>query len=525
MNTEEKPPEIKSIGKSGRSSSFVLIALLGLFLGLVWLQLFDRAEVRDLWSSHEARAGLNGRHILQEGLWFLPGRADDLPDLQKPPGYYWAVAAFGKVFQGVDPWAIRLPSLLSGVLCAAFLVLIGREIGDPLAGFFGALVLLTASHFVWASRIGRIDMPLAAIVVVFTFFQIRQWKFGLTSDLFCSAIIVGTGILFKGPISLALCIVCSFAIVSWSFLFKKQINRFYIGQCILVFLAGIFLSLPWFLSAHGATSGDFSRLFFVEHNWDRGMGTGRLRSHPLWFYIPQFLLDFMPWPIVLTIMFFWIYYRNNKLFFAFFSDQIGFCAIWFALMFGMFTACGYKRADYLLPAYPAAALAVGLWFRSLLQIPVGKLGLGSGIYFLVAGVLFGVLGIQVWIGVWLPRWESSRSSSEWAATIQKIIPPDEPVIFFAEEAHAVAFWLARKHKVSGDAKDIGAALDGNSRVWVITNPEVLEIWPDGPRPFQWEAISKNWVSNEPVHKPLVLLETRLLKVEKLSKLMDNFPFE
>src|SRR5262245_16742920 len=67
-------------------------ALLAVGLLASFLFLHRLAE-RDLWSSHEARAAQNAQSILNDGSWLLPHQFDGHPEFQKPPLYYWSVAA------------------------------------------------------------------------------------------------------------------------------------------------------------------------------------------------------------------------------------------------------------------------------------------------------------------------------------------------------------------------------------------------------------------------------------------------
>ncbi|HEY3788027.1 MAG TPA: hypothetical protein VGL71_04190, partial [Urbifossiella sp.] len=66
----------------------------GLVLFVAFL-FFFRLGHRELYSSHEARAAQNAQRMLDSGEWGLPVLFDGQADLQKPPGYYWLVAAAG----------------------------------------------------------------------------------------------------------------------------------------------------------------------------------------------------------------------------------------------------------------------------------------------------------------------------------------------------------------------------------------------------------------------------------------------
>src|SRR5436189_5900069 len=88
-----------------------LVPLAALFL----LFLFQLGA-RDLVSSHEARAAQNAQRMLDTGEWGLPTLFDGQRDLQKPPGFYWLVAAAGALNGGhVSPWVARLPAALAAL--------------------------------------------------------------------------------------------------------------------------------------------------------------------------------------------------------------------------------------------------------------------------------------------------------------------------------------------------------------------------------------------------------------------------
>src|SRR2546430_5011441 len=80
---------------------------------------------RDLWNSHEARAGMDAQSLL-DGDGLLPRLYDDRPDLQKPPLYYWLVAAVAPPRGGAGgPSAVRLPPGLAPVLCRGLVAAFG----------------------------------------------------------------------------------------------------------------------------------------------------------------------------------------------------------------------------------------------------------------------------------------------------------------------------------------------------------------------------------------------------------------
>src|SRR5262245_34088684 len=87
---------------------------------------FYRLAERDLWGSHEARAAQDAQSVLEEGRWLLPRLLDRKVDLQKPPLYYWMVAATARLLgRPVDALAVRLPAAAAALATVAVIALLG----------------------------------------------------------------------------------------------------------------------------------------------------------------------------------------------------------------------------------------------------------------------------------------------------------------------------------------------------------------------------------------------------------------
>ena len=152
-------------GAVGCISPARLFTPLPLLLLFVLALFFTALGQRDLYSSHEARAAQNAQRMLDTGEWGLPVLFDGRADLQKPPAYYWAVAAVGWLNGGtVTEWVARFPAALAGLICVLLVYAFLRADGRPTAALVAALTLATANHFTGISRTARIDVPLALAV-------------------------------------------------------------------------------------------------------------------------------------------------------------------------------------------------------------------------------------------------------------------------------------------------------------------------------------------------------------------------
>ncbi len=73
--------------------------------------------------------------------------SEDLEDETNPPGYYIALHLWVRVF-GSSEFAVRLLSLMAGVLALAFVYRVGQDIASPEVGLAAAVVLGTCAFYI-----------------------------------------------------------------------------------------------------------------------------------------------------------------------------------------------------------------------------------------------------------------------------------------------------------------------------------------------------------------------------------------
>ncbi len=177
------------------------------------------------------------------------------------------------------------------------------------------------------------------------------------------------------------------------------------------------LTLPWFFWTNARTQGEFFRVFLWHHNVERGWGGSGLRSNPWWFYLPQFAGDFLPWTLLLPFAAWWAYRRGCWRIDA----EARFGLAWFVSVLLVLSCSRFKRADYLLPAYPGAAIFLGCvgqhWLQSLR--PERRKG-AVGSLAAVAGVMTLLWLVRV---EWqLPANEPYRDYRAFAAAVRRQAP-------------------------------------------------------------------------------------------------------
>lgn len=485
---------------------------LAVLLPLCGLLFFYRLADRELNSSHEARAAQNAQTILDTGNWGLPRLFDRRPELQKPPLYYWLVAAFARLSGGrVDAWAVRLPAALAALGTVLLVYLLGAARGRPVAGLVAAAVLATSLHFTWLARVGRIDMPLTftvALTLTACYLgrcRVRErqgrgaWRWFLVAYL-----AAGVGLLLKGPIAVALPLValCAYRISARRELPERAGSVS--DGCLpapVAYASGSSLwwglpltaavALPWYLWANAQTHGELFRVFFWHHNFERGFGgDGGLAAHPWWFYAVRLAVDLLPWSVLLPVAA-WSVWRLR-------DAEARFAAAWLLAMVLLLSCMRFKRADYLLPAYPGAALVLGCAAESWLRRSRAVAG---------ALTVVTVACVAGWLGYLeygAPGLESGRPDRRFAEEVRR--RTSGPVLFFRAEAHAVAFHVGRPMQTVLEWENLDVWAGKPRAVHVIMPAECVARWPHRLRSGRLvELVRTTDLTGRPHERPLVLL--------------------
>jgi 4-amino-4-deoxy-L-arabinose transferase-like glycosyltransferase len=469
---------------------------------------FYRLGDRDLWASHEARAAQDAQRILDEGDWLLPRLFDDQVELQKPPLYYWLVAGAGWLRGGtVGAVAVRLPAALAGsatVVCVFWFL---KVRGRPIAAIFAALILATSQHFIWIARTGRIDMPLTFTVTVsiLCHWSARQPELSKGGAFIASLIgylAVAAGLMLKGPVGAILpaAVVTVAAIVGR----QRLMTRSLLWGLPLV----IAIAAPWYLIAHLRTHGEFTRVFFWYHNVERATGGAEaLAVHPWWFYGPRLAFDFLPWSPFLVAALWFSRSRgvreNNE---SDFVASLGF--VWLITIVILLSLSRFKRADYLLPAYPGAAIWLGcvgerlyLSWRSPTRARWLAIGFAGSSTLVIAGWV-GFLNITV------PRWNAEHNEQSFAAAVRELAPKPSLVLLFRVEDHLLAYHLGRPLNTFLEWENLNIWVSRPGPHYVLMPAECASDWRQYITSGTLEELTRfNDRSGRPKSRDLLLMRT------------------
>src|SRR5262249_32429419 len=128
------------------------------------------------------------------------------------------------------------------------------------------------------------------------------------------------------------------------------------------------------------------------------------------------------------------------------DPEARFGLVWFLTMAAVLSCARYKRADYLVPAYPGAALFLGCtmlrWYREAVTRNRAFLPRTAATGLAVVLVAMSV-GWWARVPFFLPSLEPVREHRTFAALVRQHAPRPETVVLFRTEAHALAFHLGR----------------------------------------------------------------------------------
>ncbi len=447
-----------------------------LLVALSAVLFFWRLGHRELYSSHEARAAQNAQRMLDSGEWGLPTLFDGRVDLQKPPGYYWAVAAVGWLNQQrVEEWVARFPAALAGFACVLLVYGFLSGEGRAQAALLAAIALATTGHFLAISRTARIDVPLTLTVstALLAFYrgcyctraQAVGWHL-------LAAVAAGLAVLLKGLVGLALIgPVAVIWFVAERFICSPHHRpRLPIICLVLGPLIVLAVSLPWFLWANHVTEGELFRVFFWYHTIARFAGTApQLASHPWWYYGPRLAVDLLPWTPALIGLAVWAVRRR-----LWHTDRtLRFGAIAFAVMLLVLSSARFKRADYLLPCYPFAAIALGCaseaWFAMRIHPRSIRLAHGG----IGLAIVASVIGWAVLTMVVEPRAQANEEKRRFAQAIRHHAPAPARILQFRMESHLLSYHLGQPIHTLVEWGELNERLAVPGSHFVVMPPEYV----------------------------------------------------
>ncbi len=327
------------------SRSTELLLVLGFFLAAVLLFVFDLGNLplRDWDEGIVAQVAWDIAQAPVASLRWLYPRLGDTAYVNKPALVH-SLIALAYHLGGVNEWMARLPGALLTALSVPLLYGIGREIFPNRApAVFAALIYLTWLPVV---RHGRLAMLDGAVLCFFCFLiwcmlrSRRNLRWALGIGLGFGLICLTKGILGFLLVAIALLFLL------WDT--PRLLTSSYLWIGIVL---GIFPVIGWYWAQRlQATVANDVNL--VGQSLRRIWDPVEQNSGPPWYYLLELLKYAWPW-LLFVPQGLWLSWKNRN------SGWAKLILVWSGLYFLAISLMGTKLPWYILPLYPALALAAG----------------------------------------------------------------------------------------------------------------------------------------------------------------------
>ena len=343
------------------------LTILGIFC-LIFL--FAGLNSYPLVDVDETRYAVMARGLIGSGDWSIL-MLNGTPFTEKPPLFFW-MAALSIKYLGFNEFAVRFPTAILATLITFFTYYVGKTIISRKFGMYSALILLSTVFFLMLAHVAILDMTFtvfltAAIYCGFlTSFCKEEHK-----KLYWLGFYVSMGLAFlaKGLLALVIpvAVIGLYRLVSGGV--KEIFRPLNIIPGFIVFLAII---LPWHIHMYQVYGYRFIYDYFILHHFERLVNAEELgKTRPFFYFVPVFLVGFLPWSVPFVIFLVKKFKRfvrrieTKTLHFTFGTNErklILFSAIYFILVFLLFSVASGKLPTYILPVFPAASMLTALFF-------------------------------------------------------------------------------------------------------------------------------------------------------------------
>jgi 4-amino-4-deoxy-L-arabinose transferase-like glycosyltransferase len=372
-----------------------------------------------LWSPDEPTGAGIGRAMADSGDWIVP-RLNGEPFLEKPPLYWWTLAAGLRLF-GISDVAARAPSALIGVLTLLAVWAAGRRLGGARQGLLAVCVLATTMLFLQNATRVTVDPALMFFVaLVHLGFMLLAESPGTAESRRARLLIVMAlplAFLCKGIVAVGLG-----AGPPVIYLLATRRGRV-VRELLLLTALGLpvfaLLVVPWAMALQRAAGWSGLQECLVNNTVGRFVHTDASarygHTQPVWFYLAIAIPWLLPWTLALPAMARSAAFRRET------PGSDGRRLLLFTAALGllMLSVPGSKREVYLLPLLPAFAIGVAGWLDGVGEPGTVEsrdrrafLALGSFAAFLV--LLLGVA--TAWLA-WAPRIPAA------AAPVRNMVSP------------------------------------------------------------------------------------------------------
>lgn len=370
---------------SARREGGILVPLLiSIAIALFLMSLMPTTMFWDRDEGFYARAAVEMMH---SGNWILPTYNDDIFP-EKPPLIYWLMAPSMWLF-GENDFGARFISAPATAFSAFLIFLMGNRLFGRKAGLWAMAAFAVATLAIYLGATAMMDAVLISFICLslWAFLAIVQSPRYFALKVFAFGVGIAFSMLTKGPVGPAVVIPC--VAITWLML-KPSERPSFMRMVVLAVaaLVGLGVFLAWAIPANTMSNGEMLSSGLGVHVFGRalrpmeghgGSGLlGYLATVPV--YIPVTLIGFMPatlfLPSALSAL-----SRSSE------SGRLQrlFLLSWIVPGFILFSLAATKLPHYIVPVFPALALAVGALIDGKIKAGTASAKIGGWLYLVLAG--------------------------------------------------------------------------------------------------------------------------------------------
>ena len=360
-----------------------------------------------LWDVDEAIFSQAAAEMVQRGDYVVPYFNGELfPD--KPCSSYWLMASAYHVF-GISELGARFWSALLSVGSVLLVYRLGRRLFHERVGFWAGLILATNISFDIIARAATPDAALTFCTTLAIYLFARTAPVGdspgaqqgpLTiaptwKNFALAYAAMGVGVLAKGPVGVVLptAVMGLFLLVTrganslstlpavsagqggWSWPARwldslvrtaspRHVLRTVLAlHSLLAVLMVLLVAGPWYIWVGLRTDWQWPAQFFGVHNFGRFFSAMDNHRGPIFYYFLVVLVLFFPWSVLMWGTVRELVRQAGRA--SRFRDGALLVACWLTVYLGFWSLASTKLPNYIVPMYPALAIATALLVTSL----------------------------------------------------------------------------------------------------------------------------------------------------------------
>jgi 4-amino-4-deoxy-L-arabinose transferase-like glycosyltransferase len=484
-----------------------------------------------LWDEDEPRFAAIAEAMLVSGDWVVP-RYNDTLAVDKPVLMHWCMAACYTVF-GVSEFSARLPSVIATLLTALALLRAGIHWFNTPTGviaalaYVGCLLVGIESHAATPDAILTALCTWATVLVAEAILPLPGRTTPIRMTVSRAAIVgglLGLGVLCKGPIGFVGPLAVLLPWAWWLAVTDRMSGR---GQAQptlqslaadavpatlralattrlgVVTLTMLAVALPWYVLVGIRTDGAWPAGFFFIHNIGRAAAAMESHGGGVWYHPVTMLVGFYPWscflPFSMVLVAWRILHRTEAAKPVFVN---GLLLLWIVVWVTGFSVAATKLPNYVMPAYPAAALlvaAVAVEAASRERWPhprwltagLGWLAFGgiATVAVVIVATFFGMpdaapaafVGLVPVVGALACFWIAQRNRMAAVQAFTVIA-----LVYTTLAVGPVASWLGRANSLPDLVRKAHAHAGGKARIGTFTHNTPNIVFYSHGRVAEWQ---------------------------------------